>query len=184
MSVGGVNAVDFSMNINENKLSFVGMTEVASNLESLSHFNADDRKVRFTANGIESVNTARPVAFVKFNMNGAVDASDLMNAFGYINGNQAEVEVIGNFVTGISANDYNEVVAVFPNPASNMVNVIAPEATTISMMDAAGRVISAPVSVSAGQTHSISTSEFAAGVYFVKISNNNFSVMKKVVVNK
>ncbi len=184
MSVGGVNAVDFSMNINENKLSFVGMTGVASNLESLSHFNADDRKVRFTANGIESVNTARPVAFVKFNMNGAVDASDLMNAFGYINGNQAEVEVIGNFVTGISANDYNEVVAVFPNPASNMVNVIAPEATTISMMDAAGRVISAPVSVSAGQTHSISTSEFAAGVYFVKISNNNFSVMKKVVVNK
>jgi hypothetical protein len=65
-----------------------------------------------------------------------------------------------------------------------MVNVIAPEATTISMMDADGLVISAPVSVSAGQTHSISTSECAAGVYFVKISNNNFSVMKKVVVSK
>jgi hypothetical protein len=184
MSLDAINAIDFSLKFNENKLSFAGVTGVASNLEALSHFNTNDKTLRFTSSSLENVNAARPVAFVKFNMNGSVDASDLMNTFGYINGTQAEVEVIGNFVTGISANDYNEVVAVFPNPATNVVNVIAPEATSIQMMDAAGRVISESVSVPAGQTHSISTSEFAAGVYFVKISNNNFSVMKKVVVNK
>ena len=184
MSLDAINAIDFSLMFNESKLTFAGVTGVASNLEALSHFNNNDRTLRFTSSSLENVDAARPVAFVKFNMNGSVDASDLMNSFGYINGTQAEVEVIGNFVTGVSANDYNEVVAVFPNPATNMVNVIAPEATTIQMMDAAGRVISSSVTVPAGQTHSISTSEFAAGVYFVKISNNNFSVMKKVVVNK
>jgi hypothetical protein len=184
MSLDAINAIDFSLKFNENKLSFAGVTGVASNLEALSHFNTNDKTLRFTSSSLDNVDAARAVAFVKFNMNGSVDASDLMNTFGYINGTQAEVEVIGNFVTGISANDYNEVVAVFPNPATSVVNVIAPEATSIQMMDAAGRVISESVSVPAGQTHSISTSEFAAGVYFVKISNNNFSVMKKVVVNK
>lgn len=184
MSLDAIHAIDFSLMFNESKLSFSAVTGVASNLEALSHFNTNDKTLRFTSSSIENVESARAVAFVKFNMNGSVDASDLMNTFGYINGNQAEVEVIGNFVTGISANDYNEVVAVFPNPATNVVNVIAPEATSIQMMDAAGRVISESVTVPAGQTHSISTSEFAAGIYFVKISNNNFSVMKKVVLNK
>jgi hypothetical protein len=50
-------------------------------------------------------------------------------------------------------------------------------------MDASGRIISTNMNVTAGQALTLSTVELASGVYFVKISNENFSVNKKIVVN-
>ncbi|MFM2284648.1 MAG: hypothetical protein RLZZ543_145 [Bacteroidota bacterium] len=183
MSTSAVNAVDFAFQFDESKMTLVGISEVANGVESLSHFNTEDHTFRFTSNSLSSISTNRPVAVVKFATNDAVNASDLMNAAAYLNGESAEFEIIGG-VTGINAVNYSDVVSVYPNPASTMINVIAPVATSIQLMDAAGRVVSSVVSVPAGQAHSISTSEIAAGVYFVKISNDTFSVMKKVVVSK
>ena len=66
---------------------------------------------------------------------------------------------------------------------TNILSNITPELATVQLMDASGRIISTNMNVTAGQTLTLSTLELASGVYFVKISNDNFSVNKKIVVN-
>ena len=185
MSENAINAVDFSLKFNEDKLAFNSVSQAAEGIEALSHFNQDDRTLRFTSNCQHAFNSAAPVVFVKFNLlSGNVGANDLMSAFSYLNGDQASVEIVGDFSTGLNSVTYSDVVSVFPNPATQFVSVLAPEASMIEMMDAAGRIVSASVTVPAGQSHKISTENIASGVYFVRISNDHFSVMKKVVVSK
>ncbi len=184
MSTNDVYAVDFSMPLNTDLISFNSISEVANGLESLEYFNSNDQTLRFTSFSIQEINKNRAVAFVKFNLNnGHVSSSDLEATMAYINGEQAEVAFVGELATGIAAVDYSNVVSVFPNPASTLVNIIAPEVAAIQMMDAAGRIVFVNSNVPAGQKLSISTSDLASGVYFVKISNDNFSVTKKVVIN-
>jgi hypothetical protein len=49
-------------------------------------------------------------------------------------------------------------------------------------MDAAGREVVASEMVIGGQIKNINISALAAGVYFVKVQNNNFNVTTRLVV--
>lgn len=183
MSSGNVSSVDFSIPLNTNIVTFNSITEVAHGAESLNYFNTNDNTLRFTSFNTANFNTNRPVAAVKFNLtNGQLSTSDLAGSLAFINGDNAEVAFVGEFV-GINTVDYSNIVSVYPNPASSFIQVISPEVASVQLMDASGRIVSANTNVSAGQALTISTVELASGVYFVKISNDNFSVNKRVVIN-
>ena len=182
VSSNTVSSIDFSMPLSSNVVTFNEISNVANGAESLSYFNTDDNTLRFTSYHIANFKTDRSVATVKFNLvNGQLSASDLAGSLAYINGENAEVAFVGSI--GSNNVDYSNVVSVFPNPASSFVQVITPELATVQLMDASGRIISTNMNVTAGQALTLSTVELASGVYFVKISNDNFSVNKKIVVN-
>lgn len=182
VSSNTVSSIDFSMPLSSNVVTFNEISNVATGAESLSYFNTDDNTLRFTSYHIANFKTDRSVATVKFNLvNGQLSASDLAGSLAYINGENAEVAFVGSI--GSNNVDYTNVVSVFPNPASSFVQVITPELATVQLMDASGRIISTNMNVTAGQALTLSTVELASGVYFVKISNENFSVNKKIVVN-
>lgn len=183
MSSGNVSSVDFSIPLNTNIVTFNSITEVAHGAESLNYFNTNDNTLRFTSFNTANFNTNRPVAAVKFNLtNGQLSTTDLAGSLAFINGDNAEVAFVGEFV-GINTVDYSNIVSVYPNPASSFIQVISPEVASVQLMDASGRIVSVNTNVSAGQAVTISTVDFASGVYFVKISNDNFSVNKRVVIN-
>lgn len=182
VSSNTVSSIDFSMPLSSNVVTFNEISNVATGAESLSYFNTDDNTLRFTSFHTANFKTDRSVATVKFNLvNGQLSASDLAGSLAYINGENAEVAFVGSI--GSNNVDYTNVVSVFPNPASSFVQVITPELATVQLMDASGRIISTNMNVTAGQALTLSTVELASGVYFVKISNDNFSVNKKIVVN-
>ncbi len=182
VSSNTVSSIDFSMPLNTDVVSFKEISNVATGAESLSHFNTNDNTLRFTSFHTANFKTDRSVATVKFNLvNGQLSASDLAGSLAFINGENAEVAFVGSF--GSNNVDYTNVVSLFPNPASSFVQVITPELATVQLMDASGRIISTNMNVTAGQALTLSTVELASGVYFVKISNENFSVNKKIVVN-
>jgi hypothetical protein len=184
VSVDAINSLDFSFGFNENNMAFVSANSSIEGMDALSHFNTDDRKVRFTSYSLNAFEAGVAHAKVAFTFNSAVSVADFNNAFAYLNGEQAEVEFVGDIATGISAYDYNEVVSVFPNPAKDVVRVLVPEAANVQLMDAAGRAIGASYKAVAGQSTVISTSDLSSGVYFVSVSNDGFSIMKKIVVAK
>jgi hypothetical protein len=182
VSSNAVGSIDFSMPLNSNVVTFNEISNVAKGAESLSYFNTDNNTLRFTSYHVDNFKTDRLVATVKFNLvNGGLSESDLAGSLAFINGENAEVAFVGSI--GSNNVDYTNVVSVFPNPASSFVQVITPELATVQLMDAAGRIISTNMNVTAGQALTLSTVELASGVYFVKISNENFSVNKKIVVN-
>ncbi len=182
VSSNTVSSIDFSMPLNSDVVSFKEISNVANGAESLSHFNTNDNTLRFTSYHTSNFKTDRSVATVKFNLvNGQLSESDLAGSLAFINGENAEVAFVGSI--GSINVDYTNVVSVFPNPASSFVQVITPELASVQLMDASGRIISTNMNVTAGQALTLSTAELASGVYFVKISNDNFSVNKKIVVN-
>lgn len=91
---------------------------------------------------------------------------------------KATVTVVGN------ATSINDEVAwsskVFPNPASEVLNIEAPVGSQVEIFDVTGGVVYQAVQESAQKT--ISTSDFTAGVYIVKIVNEGKSVTEKLQV--
>jgi hypothetical protein len=180
-----INSVDFALQLDESKLSFNSINNVDASLDAFSHFNTEDRTVRFTSNNMEAIQNNAVLATLKLNIvSGNVSSSDIKNAISYLNGDASGVEFVGDFSTGINAVDFSNVVSVFPNPANEYVQVLSPESANIQLLDAAGRLVLGSINAIGGQTQTINTSDLSAGVYFVRIANDNFSVMKKIVLNK
>jgi ASPIC and UnbV/Secretion system C-terminal sorting domain/Ig-like domain CHU_C associated/FG-GAP-like repeat len=95
-------------------------------------------------------------------------------------------------LTGISsiANNSNSDVVVYPNPASNNLQVRFEignsSISTIQMMDVTGRIISTYVVEKPfqGQNVSLDLTGINSGSYFVRIQNNNKVSIQKIVIEK
>ena len=90
---------------------------------------------------------------------------------------------------GISEHEFNNLnIAVFPNPVTDMVAVqvggLVKDNLQVDLIDVAGKSIKATV-INAGQTLAyFDLQTVYAGVYFIKISNGENSITKKIVVTK
>lgn len=94
----------------------------------------------------------------------------------------------GNFYLPPTANLSNEnfdneksTVTLFPNPSADRITISAPQQSTISVISPSGSVIHQQKTIS--ENTEINLTNQASGVYFVKISNDDFkSVTKKVIL--
>ena len=107
-----------------------------------------------------------------------------------------EVRIVGAAVDPVSSNNQacitinrgttgiNEIaegeVNVYPNPATTVINIDNAEGAQVSVFDINGRMITNVESASANQT--IDASNFAKGMYIVRIANGNNVITKKVSV--
>lgn len=80
---------------------------------------------------------------------------------------------------GIEDVDENGV-NVYPNPATEVINIANAEGAQISIFDIAGKLISSVASASANEA--ISCADFAKGLYIVRIAEGNKVITKKVSV--
>ncbi|HIP36149.1 MAG TPA: T9SS type A sorting domain-containing protein [Crocinitomix sp.] len=71
-------------------------------------------------------------------------------------------------------------VSIFPNPATDIVNISTENATSISIINSIGQTIYA-TNINE-TTHSIDVSNFANGIYFVEIRNETEKITKKLVI--
>jgi len=94
------------------------------------------------------------------------------------------VEVLGNKTVGINTLVGDNSVSIYPNPTSGILNVTSISDATVQMFDVTGKEILLEASVNASKTQQINVSNLANGVYFVKIFNNDFVTMKKIVLSK
>jgi len=135
---------------------------------------------------------------------------EILDAYGdgilgnYGNGGYSIVDAVGNvlasggafgasekkiFKTGVAGLNEMETIAlnVFPNPASDLVNVTFEGQNTdysISLMDIQGRVISSReiANASGEQVVSFSTENVAKGSYIVTVTSNGATTTKNVVI--
>ena len=94
----------------------------------------------------------------------------------------------GNFYLPVNATLSNDefdieksTVTLFPNPSKDLFTVHAPQQSTISVISPSGSIIHQQKTTS--ETTEINLSNQASGIYFIKISNDDFkSVTKKVIL--
>jgi len=171
---GDVNALDFAFRFNESKLSINSVVEHGT-LESMSNYNANDKTFRYTSFSLQKYETNQPVVSVRFNTTGQITAADLSSLEAYVNGERVGVEL------GLNTDN---MVNLFPNPATEMLNVVVSEDANIQLLDVSGSEVMANTLVYANQKHEINTANLASGVYMLKVSNGNFVSIKKVVIQK
>ena len=70
------------------------------------------------------------------------------------------------------------------NNMLNFINVIANEDAIVQLMDINGSIVYVQTSLIAGQKQEVNLQYLANGIYMIKIYNDNFVSLKKVVVNK
>jgi hypothetical protein len=173
-----VNALDFSLQINESKMAYSEMLNTNSSVEALAHFNGNDRSLRFTSYSLSNYDLSGPVVMVRFASQAiSLVAEDLRNVAGYINGEPAGVEVVGSRLSNEGA-----LVSVFPNPASSSLNLVVSETASYEMFDVNGRLVSAQSLVNANEKHEINISGLAKGVYTLKVHNTGSVSVTKVVI--
>lgn len=98
-----------------------------------------------------------------------------------INGIQADLKVI-SAATGVNQLKAEEF-RVYPNPASDKLNVEVSENSTIQMFDMNGKQV-IETNVNADQKQAIDVQNLANGVYMIQVSNGKFVKMQKVVISK
>lgn len=176
LSTDAVNALDFAMKFNASKLSFNSVNSNVDYIESVSNLNTADNTLRFTSYSLQNYELGKAVANVRFNTTEQITKEDLNSLEGYLNGDRVGVDVNDGSV------DY--MVNVFPNPATEMLNVVVSEDAVVHLMSIDGSKVFAFGNVSANQKMQINTSDIASGIYMLKVSNGNFVSVKKVVVQK
>jgi len=94
----------------------------------------------------------------------------------------------GNFYlpqnTTLSTDDFDikkTAIALYPNPSNDKFTVSAPEKSVISVISPQGNLISEQKTIS--ETTEINLANYSSGLYLIKITSDNKSVTKKVLLN-
>jgi hypothetical protein len=78
-------------------------------------------------------------------------------------------------------------VSVFPNPTSGMVNIVLPndfDITSIEVVNYTGKLIANLSNQSKNSTIQWNASNVPEGIYLIKITTNDISITKKLVISK
>jgi hypothetical protein len=162
---------------NGGNLSFNSIVNHNNDMQALANFNTVDQTLRFTSNSLTNYELSKSPVSVRFAVKSAqVTAADLNSLVGYINGERVSTEVMDGNSSAVAN------INVYPNPASGMLNVAVSENATVQLLDMDGRFVILQANVLANQKQEINIQTLANGVYMMKIYNDNFVSMKKVIV--
>jgi hypothetical protein len=176
--VKDVTSVDFELQFNEQNLSFASIVKNINGFESADYFNTDDRTLRFTSYSLNATDPTSKFATIRFNTSaGTVSGADLKAVSALINGITARVVVNDGEINEIA-------VDVYPNPARDVLNIAVSANAKVVLMDMSGRTVLLKDDVMANQKHELNVSGVTSGMYMLKVYNDEFVTMKKVVIKK
>lgn len=177
ISEGTVNALDFAMNFNTSKLKFESVLSSGNSMQGLANYNSDDQTLRFTSSSLEGMNSFATVAMVRFSMlNGSFSSADLNTVEGYLNGESVRIDQ--------SAVNNAFHVLLFPNPATEVLNIVSAEEANVELVDLSGRVVLSQANIAASAKTEINIAGLSAGIYMVRVYNSNFIATERIVVNR
>jgi hypothetical protein len=178
-----VKGLDFAIKFNEDALTFKNVIAKSNEIESFNHFNIDDRTLRFTSNDFSTFDLNANVVSIQFDAaNGKINMEDLTSVKGMLDGKQVKVELRG-LAAGIASVDASNSVKVYPNPAAGSLNIVAGVNSKVIITDISGKEVIFAGDLNANMQQAINVSNFANGMYLVKVYNETFNKVERVVIN-
>lgn len=178
-----VKGLDFAIKFNEDVLTYKNVVVNSNEIESFSHFNTNDRTLRFTSNDFSNFDKNSNVVSVQFDAaKGMISMEDLTSVKGMLDGKAVKVELRG-LAAGVAALDASNSVKVYPNPAAGLLNIVAGVNSKVIITDISGKEVIFAGDLNANMQQAINVSNFANGMYLVKVYNENFNKVERVVIN-
>ena len=176
-------AFDVDLSVNNQKLTNVNAINNPSNYMLNWNFVPSNNTLSI---GTYSTNKILPqenvISLVFATNTTTLSAADFTSTLALINGKAASFKV-NNSTTGIQNLASNLNINVYPNPATDKLNIEVSENAKVQILDLTGKVIM-ETAVIANQIQTLEVNNLANGVYTVKVSNDKFVKMQKVVINK
>ena len=185
-SVDSVTSFDFEMKFDELKLKFDSILNKTTYLDDFSFFNTSDRTLRFTTTTLhnENIEKNKTLLFVRFDKLGSsIDTVDFNSVKAYINGNPANIVLTKLITTGIDCKNAISDINIYPNPTSDILNVIVLEKATIQLIDINGNVI-IEREANANQNQIINIANLANGIYLIRVFTDKLVTNKKMIISK
>ena len=182
-----VNGIDFETMYNHSTLLYDTILDLTGNLDALSNYSTVTQKIMFTATEVGGGPVPSGINIVKIrfhNLGFGIDSSDLNSVSAYVNGNLATIEKTAGAPTNVANIDAEQYFNVYPNPTSGKLNVVASEDSKIAMFDLSGKQLVLETNLTAKKKQTIDVSNLANGVYMMKIYNDNFVKMQKIVISR
>src|SRR5690554_2144278 len=99
--------------------------------------------------------------------------------------NSATIQIEVDGCVGISTNELNNQVVLYPNPSTNYIDVALlgnHEMASVVVISLEGKIVNTPTKTVDNQTTRIDVSSLSVGTYLVQISTNNETITKKIMV--
>lgn len=176
-------ALDFSISLNDKALTFTSIQQKANYLnDAEANYDTDDHVLRFTSNSTKSFQADKTIILLRFLTNGSIGASDFYNLIGYLNGERVNMELRGRTTTVLKRAIEERTIQLYPNPASNKLNVIVKEPATVQLTDMQGNPLTIEIAADANEPIELSTEDIKRGTYLLKVTNKRFTVSQQVVI--
>ena len=175
-----VNALDLAFEFNESKLSFDNVSELAQNIEAESFFNQNDRTFRYSAYTLENFKLNQSVALISFeSTDGTINKKDFQSLMGLLNGKPVDISFEK---AGITSSILDRI-SIYPNPSNGNFTVVSSEDVNIEILEMSGKLLK-EVSVKSNQEQAINLDNVTAGVYLIRVFNQNSSSTQRIVIAK
>jgi hypothetical protein len=176
-----VNSYSFQLTLKDNVQVNNIVSTVNANLDwnFVSQYNA--LLVSTYISGTTTIPTTNTIANISVNGIASISINDLTGVTSKINGKDAKVVVI-DATMGINDRTKDVDVQVYPNPASDRLNIVVSKDSKVQILDLNGKRVGAERNVSANQKQVIDVTDLAKGIYMVRVSNSQSVEVKKVVI--
>ena len=179
-----IRGLDFALKFNEEKLTFNEVVSTSSNIDGYSFFDTNDKTLRYTSDNMSNFDLNTKVVSVRFDLSkGSINVNDITSTMGMLNGKQVNV-VLKNAAGVSEIKGATTNVNIFPNPTTGLLNIVASENSTVEITDLTGKQVLFQTALNANVKQEFNVSDFANGMYIVKVYNENFNSVERIVVNK
>ena len=177
-----VHSFDFDLLVND-QVATVSSATSPNSINLNANYVAYEKELSVASYSLDPipVNNTMSIAFTLTGTQ-ALKASDLTGALALINGKVAKLIVLDpNPTTQL---DQANNVSIYPNPASDKLNVQATENCKFQMTDLNGKNVLTEKILFANQKQVMDLSNLSQGIYLVKVYNDKFVTVKKLVIKK
>jgi len=175
-----VKSMSFGLEYNRAEMSLQTIASLDGNVEAL--YNDDVDYLYLVSYSLEGYNVDEPVFSMRFYAPNGVDTDDFSEVAGFINGDEVATVVTMANENATAIQSFETGLKIYPNPATEYLNIEVSENVNMEIIDVQGRVLVQRTNVIGVER--IDINEFKAGVYMLKLSNDDHSVVKRVVIQK
>ncbi|MBP6458666.1 MAG: T9SS type A sorting domain-containing protein [Crocinitomicaceae bacterium] len=170
---------DFALSLDNEDVKLNSILVNSGDVESFYHFNEDDKTVRFTSNNYDNFSTFNTVAVVRIEAQNSesLSTASFNPRMAMLNGKRTKVEVRQNAILTESFD-----LKLFPNPASEQVNVRVSEDAKLIITDLTGKEVVGSQDLKANTTKYVDVNELSSGVYLFKVVGNNTERVERVMI--
>jgi len=179
-----ITSFDFDLYVNAEK-AIVKTVMNPNNLAGSINYVDSVKRLAVSLYSMDQVPAKNAISITLTKKNNAVLASTDFTApslITKINGQPANLKVVAD-ATGIDAIN-NRTVKIYPNPASDKLNIEVSENSLVQLCDLTGKQVILEAKVNANSTQILNVQNLTTGVYVVKVYNKNYVNIQKVVITK